>query len=131
MTDIELQLTQLREANRQLEIDRARWMARWEDAVDKLQPLMDTITKIEKQRDEFVEKLRQERIEKDDYKAVVVAREAGFIIEQMGGFWWWKYPNGVSVGPFPHQFAAARDAVGEVKGQAAGKAGEYLKGSEG
>jgi hypothetical protein len=72
---------------------------------------------------------RQLTIERDDYKAVVVAREAGYAIERIdGGWWWWRRSEMgcAQYGPYPHMFAAARAAIGEVKGQAAVKAQEHL-----
>lgn len=65
---------------------------------------------------ELLERIRQLEIERDDYKAVVVVREAGYTIERMGGYWWWRNPcSSACIGPFPHMFAAARDAMGEYE----------------
>ena len=74
---------------------------------------------------------RQLTIERGDYKAVVVAREAGYEIYRDDGLWWWRSAwNPISHGPYPHMFAAARAAIGEAKGQAAVKAQEHLKGGK-
>ena len=71
----------------------------------------------EQQLTQLREANRQLTIERDDYKAVVVAREAGYEIFPQDGRWWWTVHrmDCGRRGPFPHQFAAARDAVGEVK----------------
>ena len=83
----------------------------------------------EQQLTQLREHIRQITIERDDYKAVVVAREAGYAIERIdGGWWWWRRSEMgcAQYGPYPHMFAAARAAIGEVKGQAAVKAREHL-----
>ena len=69
----------------------------------------------EQQLSQLREANRQLEIERDDYKAVYVAREAGYIIERVNGRWYWRVQGFNPRGPFPHQFAAARDAVGEAK----------------
>ncbi len=89
----------------------------------------ESVESVSAELNKLAEANRQLEIERDDYKAVVVAREAGYEIFQQDGRWWWTVHrmDCGRRGPFPHQFAAARSAIKHLKGEAEAKAAESLE----
>lgn len=79
------------------------------------------------------EAIRQLEIERDDYKNAWVATLHGYRIYQVYGstLWYADNPEGGRIyGPSPMWPLAARAAMNAAKGQAAGKAAEYLEGTK-